>query len=309
MIWPHQRGYSFSNRLGASAVRFCTTKAGQTPGDDDPQSDKDRGKTANKTDTESVEYLESETEQKKSLPHFLATEDDVEDYYRAYEKIMSNSTPFGTLLPSFGMPGSQKPPGEDSECKYSHDPPGVSSQNSQGVSTQLGDTRNGHDEITPADKLTHVDSTGKANMVDISVKPSSERTAKAEGWIFLGEKAFSLVQENKIKKGDVLTTAQIAGIMAAKQTSNLIPLCHNINLSQVQIALTPVVERSAIHIVCEARCRGQTGVEMEALTGVSVTALTVYDMCKAVTREMVISDVRLVMKKGGQTGDFVKQEY
>ena len=152
--------------------------------------------------------------------------------------------------------------------------------------------------------LTHVDQSGHANMVDVSNKPVSSRTASAVGKVLLGETAFHLVQDNKLSKGDVLTVAQIAGIVAAKRTSDLIPLCHNIPISKVNTELELNPEDFSVRITSEVKTSGVTGVEMEALTAVSVAALTVYDMCKAVTHDIVIQEVKLVSKTGGQRGDF-----
>lgn len=154
------------------------------------------------------------------------------------------------------------------------------------------------------DCLTHVDQEGHASMVDVGKKPDSERTAVASAIIYLGKKAFELVQQNKMKKGDVLSVAQIAGIQGAKQTSHLIPLCHNIPLSLVEIVLNLDERRHAVVIQALCRTHGKTGVEMEALTAASVAALTVYDMCKAVTHDMVIGEVKLLSKEGGQRGDY-----
>ncbi|XP_059145505.1 molybdenum cofactor biosynthesis protein 1-like [Physella acuta] len=151
-----------------------------------------------------------------------------------------------------------------------------------------------------AQQLSHTDSSGRAVMVDVGGKGTSLREARAQGVVLLGPEAARLVAENKMKKGDVLTVAQLAGIMAAKQTAQLIPLCHNINLTKVDVTCELDVERHAVVVKSLVRTVGQTGVEMEALTAVSVAALTVYDMCKAVTHDMVISDVKLICKAGGK---------
>ena len=153
-------------------------------------------------------------------------------------------------------------------------------------------------------KLTHTDSTGRVKMVDVGDKPDTKRTARASGRIRLGKEAYRLVQENKMKKGDVLSVAQIAGIMAAKQTSLLIPLCHAIPLTKIDLMLNLHHNDNSVHITSEITSHGKTGVEMEALTAVTVAALTVYDMCKAVTHDMVICDIRLVSKEGGQRGTY-----
>jgi cyclic pyranopterin monophosphate synthase len=144
-------------------------------------------------------------------------------------------------------------------------------------------------------KLTHTDKSGKANMVDVSDKPSQLRIAKAEGFIKLHEDTIELVKENNIKKGDVLTIAEIAGIQAAKQTSALIPLCHPLQITKVDVKASII--SSGIKINSEVTCIGLTGVEMEALTSVSVGLLTVYDMCKAVDKNMVIENIRLINKQ------------
>lgn len=149
--------------------------------------------------------------------------------------------------------------------------------------------------------LSHVSDSGKVKMVDVGSKSETSRLAVAAGRVRLGEVAFQLVAENRLKKGDVLAAAQLAGIMAAKRTSQLIPLCHNIVLTSVDVTLTLDFPSLSVVIECTAGSRGQTGVEMEALTGVSVAALTVYDMCKSVSHDIVISDIRLVSKTGGKS--------
>lgn len=154
-------------------------------------------------------------------------------------------------------------------------------------------------------QLTHTDETGRAEMVDVGGKPITPREACARASIWLGPEAFALVKENKMKKGDVLTVAQISGILAAKKTAELIPLCHNIALTKVDVRCSLNEKTFSVDIETLARTSGVTGVEMEALMAASVAALTVYDMCKAVTREMVISDVKLVMKTGGVHGDYL----
>ena len=152
--------------------------------------------------------------------------------------------------------------------------------------------------------LTHVDEAGQANMVDVGQKPVTQRTASATGRVLLGPQTFALVAANKLKKGDVLNVAKLAGIMGAKQTSLLIPLCHNIVLNKVDLRISLVPEHQALDLSAEARACGQTGVEMEALTAVAVAALTVYDMCKAVSKEICITDIQLESKSGGQTGTY-----
>lgn len=143
-------------------------------------------------------------------------------------------------------------------------------------------------------KLTHIDSQGNAQMVDVGDKHDQVRLAKASGFIHLSENTLQLIKENSIKKGDVLTVAEIAGIQAAKQTPLLIPLCHTIITDKIHVKATP--QKTGIHVDCEVRCTGKTGVEMEALTGVSIALLTIYDMCKAVDKTMIIADIKLIEK-------------
>jgi cyclic pyranopterin phosphate synthase len=150
-------------------------------------------------------------------------------------------------------------------------------------------------------KLSHVDDQGRASMVDVSDKETTERIATAEALIVLSAEAYRLVISGAAKKGDVLATARIAGIMAAKKTSELIPLCHPLALSHVGVDFDPLPERNAFRIVASAKTTGQTGVEMEALTAASVAALTVYDMVKAVDKSAVIETVRLLTKSGGKS--------
>ncbi|NXD78433.1 MOCS1 protein, partial [Halcyon senegalensis] len=155
-----------------------------------------------------------------------------------------------------------------------------------------------------SDKLTHTDEEGRATMVDVGGKPDSRRSAVASAVVRLGEKAFGMVRQNQVKKGDVLAVAQIAGIQGAKLTSQLIPLCHNIPLNHVEVSLSLDEARHAVVIRSSCQTWGRTGVEMEALTAASLAALTVYDMCKAVTHDIVIEEVKLLSKTGGQRGDF-----
>jgi len=143
-------------------------------------------------------------------------------------------------------------------------------------------------------KFSHIDSKGKANMVDVGAKPNQIREAKASGYITLSPETVALISENNMKKGDVLTVAEVAGIQAAKRAADLIPLCHTLLLTKVDVKAT-IIE-NGVEVNSLVRCVGQTGVEMEALTAVSVALLTVYDMCKAVDKEMVISDVKLIEK-------------
>lgn len=156
--------------------------------------------------------------------------------------------------------------------------------------------------------LSHVDERGRARMVDISPKATSARTAVAAGRVILGEEAFLRVQENRIAKGDVLTVAQIAGVMGAKQTSRLLPLCHDVLLQNVELSFELDDATSAVEVRAIAKTEGPTGVEMEALTAVSVAALTIYDMCKSVSKEIAVTDVRLLAKTGGQSGDYRRND-
>ena len=153
-----------------------------------------------------------------------------------------------------------------------------------------------------ARRLSHLDAKGKARMVDVGAKPVTSREALARGEIVMSAAALRLIRSGGIAKGDPLQTARLAGIMAAKQTSALIPLCHPLPLSLVAVELTPI--RSGYRIEARVRTSAQTGVEMEALTAVSVAALTIYDMVKAVDKEMVIGDICLVEKKGGRSGHY-----
>jgi cyclic pyranopterin monophosphate synthase len=157
----------------------------------------------------------------------------------------------------------------------------------------------------PDDKLTHIDEQGRADMVDVGDKPETVRVAIAEGRVFMQPETMRLIKEGTLKKGDVLTVARVAGIMAAKRTSDLIPLCHPIALNKIGLDISLEEDANAVYIVATARTTGKTGVEMEALTAVSVAALTIYDMAKAVDRAMRISDIRLLEKHGGIHGDYV----
>jgi cyclic pyranopterin phosphate synthase len=143
-------------------------------------------------------------------------------------------------------------------------------------------------------EFSHIDENGKANMVNVMNKPIEKRTAIAEGFIRLNPDTISKIKINEMKKGDVLTVAQIAGIQASKQTSSLIPLCHNLFISNVKIDSELLEDK--VKVTCSVSCHGQTGVEMEALTGVSVALLTIYDMCKAIDKDMTISDIKLINK-------------
>lgn len=152
--------------------------------------------------------------------------------------------------------------------------------------------------------LTHLDASGQANMVDVSAKPATERVALAEGRVVMKPETLALVRAGEAKKGDVLGTARLAGIMAAKRTHELIPLCHPLLLSRVSVDIAPDESLPGVRVSASVKVTGQTGVEMEALTAVSVACLTVYDMVKAVDRGMRIEGIRLLEKSGGASGDF-----
>lgn len=153
-------------------------------------------------------------------------------------------------------------------------------------------------------RFTHFDKDGKARMVDVSGKPATEREAVARGFVSMKKSTLELIKDSKVSKGDVLGVARVAGIMAAKETSGLIPMCHPLNIASVEIDFDIDLRNSKIYIESRVKVTGSTGVEMEALTAVSVAALTIYDMCKAVDREMIISDIMLLEKRGGKSGTF-----
>lgn len=151
-------------------------------------------------------------------------------------------------------------------------------------------------------EFTHFNDQGRAKMVDVSEKEATYRIAKAEGYVLVNQETLSLIKSGGIKKGDVLTVAQIAGIMGAKQTSSLIPMCHPLMLTGVDLSLSIIEEKSAIRIESTVKTKGESGVEMEALTAISVAALTIYDMCKAVQKDLCITGIRLLYKSGGIHG-------
>ena len=153
-------------------------------------------------------------------------------------------------------------------------------------------------------RLTHFDAEGKAAMVDVGDKDVTERSATAKGSIYMQPETIALITSGGVKKGDVLSVARLAGIMGAKRTPDLIPLCHPLALTSVSVDLSIDPSRNAVDISATCKLRGRTGVEMEALTAVAVAALTVYDMCKAADRGMRIADIRLVYKSGGKSGTF-----
>ena len=157
-------------------------------------------------------------------------------------------------------------------------------------------------------KLTHLDATGQARMVDVGAKAETERTAVARGSVHMAPETLQLIIAGNMKKGDVLGVAQLAGIMAAKRTSDLIPLCHPLLLTKIDVTCTPNVAESCVDIEATVRLRGKTGVEMEALTAVTVAGLTIYDMAKAVDRQMQLTNVRVVRKEGGKSGNWHFEE-
>jgi len=156
--------------------------------------------------------------------------------------------------------------------------------------------------------LTHFNAEGRAKMVDVGGKESTVREATAGGTVYVNKDTFDKIMGGEMKKGDVLAVAQVAGIMAAKRTSDLIPMCHPIAITGVDISFLPDSTKNTIGIRATVRCKGETGVEMEALTAVSTAALTIYDMCKAVQKDIEISDIRLLRKSGGKSGDYFKEE-
>ena len=156
-------------------------------------------------------------------------------------------------------------------------------------------------------KLSHINSKGKAEMVDVSEKEISTRTAEAYAEVKVSKEVFNAIKNNSVKKGDVLSIAKFAGIQAAKKTSELIPLCHNIFISKIDVELTLNSKKSIVEIKSFAKTTAQTGIEMEALTAVSVAALTVYDMCKAIDKSMTISEVKLLSKTGGKSESYFRK--
>ena len=157
-------------------------------------------------------------------------------------------------------------------------------------------------------KLSHLDDQGRARMVDVSDKDITSRIAVARGTIHMRAETLALIRANKIEKGDVFSVARVAGIMAAKKTSELIPMCHPLSITSVEIDLTLAENPARVEIEASVRVSGKTGVEMEAMAAVAVAGLTIYDMCKAVDREMSIGEIRLVKKSGGKSGTFLRKE-
>ncbi len=157
-------------------------------------------------------------------------------------------------------------------------------------------------------ELTHVDGAGRARMVDVTEKAETQRVAVARGEVVMQPETLALIARNQVAKGDVLTVAQVAGIMAAKRTAQLIPMCHPLLLTGIEVQFALVEAEHKVDISAKVTTTGKTGVEMEALTAVSVAALTIYDMCKAVDRGMRIQNIRLVRKSGGKSGEIVLEE-
>ena len=157
-------------------------------------------------------------------------------------------------------------------------------------------------------ELTHFNDEGRAKMVDVSQKDETLRTAEAEATVFLNGETYGLVRAGRMKKGDVLAVSQVAGIMAAKKNSELIPMCHPISITGADISFRLDDEKNTITIISTVRCKGETGVEMEALAAASVAALTIYDMCKAAQRDIEIGNIRLLKKSGGKSGDYLRRQ-
>ena len=157
-------------------------------------------------------------------------------------------------------------------------------------------------------QLSHLDEQGRARMVAVSEKEVTSRIATACGTIHMLPETLALILDDKIEKGDVFSVARVAGIMAAKKTSELIPMCHPLNITSVEIELTPGKTPARVDIEASVRVSGKTGVEMEAMTAVAVAGLTIYDMCKAVDREMALGEIRLIEKSGGKSGTFIRKE-
>ena len=157
-------------------------------------------------------------------------------------------------------------------------------------------------------ELTHFNAEGRARMVDVSEKHITLREATAGGTVYVNAETFGLIMRGEMKKGDVLAVAQVAGIMAAKRTPELIPMCHPISITGVDIAFAPDAGSNAIDITAAVRCKGETGVEMEALTAVAAAALTIYDMCKAAQKDIRIDNIRLLKKSGGKSGDYIAEQ-
>lgn len=156
--------------------------------------------------------------------------------------------------------------------------------------------------------FTHFNDQGRAKMVNVGEKPESQRIAVAAGRVLVNSETFALIQSGGMKKGDVLTVAQVAGVMGAKRTPDVIPMCHPIQINGIDLNLSLDEKRQSVEITASVSCNGKTGVEMEALTAVSMAALTVYDMCKAVQKDIMITDIRLLKKSGGVHGEFTRED-
>ena len=176
----------------------------------------------------------------------------------------------------------------------------IAFKESQSRISQKRDDLAGENITRLDDTLSHVDDTGNASMVDVSSKASTFRAAKAEGWVHMKPSTLALIKDNAIEKGDVLSVAKVAGIMASKKTSDLIPLCHPIPVNKVSVEMSINESKNAIHVISEASTNGKTGIEMEALMAVSISCLTIYDMCKSAERTIKIDGVRLLKKTGGR---------
>ena len=234
------------------------------------------------------------SEQRDAETDILTENRDVnkQEYYKNYYKLMTQNPDQGSKVSKWSGPLLTDDPEVNRDNYHS---------NYYKLMTLL---MQDNDSVSSDGELTHVDSSGRASMVDVGWKVPSERVAVAGGQICLGPQAFDLVRNNQVKKGDVLTVAQLAGIMAAKKTASLVPLCHSVNVTKVDVRLELVAKSHSVYVEGEVHTVGQTGVEMEALTAVSVALLTVYDMCKAVTHDMVIDDIQLLSKTGGYRGDY-----
>lgn len=156
--------------------------------------------------------------------------------------------------------------------------------------------------------FTHFNDQGRAKMVNVGEKPESQRIAVAAGRVLVNSETFALIQSGGMKKGDVLTVAQVAGVMGAKRTPDVIPMCHPIQINGIDLNLSLDEKRQSVEITASVSCNGKTGVEMEALMAVSMAALTVYDMCKAVQKDIMITDIRLLKKSGGVHGEFTRED-
>lgn len=157
-------------------------------------------------------------------------------------------------------------------------------------------------------QLSHLDAEGRARMVDVTAKDITRRVAVAQGKILMRAETLAMIVEKRVAKGDVFSVARVAGIMGAKKTPDLIPMCHPLNITSIEISLTPKENPSRVEIEATVKVTGQTGVEMEAMTAVAVSALTIYDMCKAVDREMTIGEIQLTKKSGGKSGTFIRKK-